>query len=359
MESLAAFMDITVYGNSLLRWGISTGLFVVAVTVLLAMKGLVVGQARRLAKTEHDLWLTALISAAQNTKGFVLVLVALWIASLQLTLPEKLANGLWMVAVAALFIQVGLWATSASSQGLATYRQRQIAADPALATSLSAIHFIARLVIWACVLMLVLDNFGVDITALVAGLGIGGIAVALAAQNVLGDLFASLSIVLDKPFVVGDFLILNDYMGTVEYVGLKNTRLRSLSGEQIILSNTDMLSSRVRNYGRMSERRVPVSIGVTYQTPRKKLEAIPGIIKEAIEGQEKTRFDRAHFVKFGPSSLDFEYVYYLATADYNQYMDINQAINLTIHKRFEEEGIAFAHPTQTLYVQQIPVPKAK
>lgn len=357
METMTAVLDMTVYGNSVLRWGISAGLFVVAVAALLALKGFVVGQTRRLAQAKHNLWVTSLISAAQNTKGFVVVVLAAWIASLQLSLPERLVDGLWMVAVATLFIQIGLWGTRATSEGLSTYRQLQISSDPALATSLNAVSFVARLLIWASVFLLVLDNFGVNITALVAGLGIGGIAVALAAQNVLGDLFASLSIVLDKPFVVGDFLILNDYMGTVEYVGLKNTRLRSLSGEQIILANSDILSSRVRNYGRMSERRVPVTIGVTYQTPRAKLERIPHFIQTAVESQEHTRFDRAHFVAFGASSLDFEYVYYIASADYNQYMDINQAINLAIHKRFEEEGIDFAYPTQTLYLHPVEAPK--
>jgi small-conductance mechanosensitive channel len=202
------------------------------------------------------------------------------------------------------------------------------------------------------VLLVALDNLGIDVTALVAGLGIGCVAVALSVQNILGDLFASLSIILDKPFVIGDFLIIDDYMGSVEYVGLKTTRVRSLSGEQLIFSNSDLLKSRIRNYGRMFERRVVFSIGVTYDTSREKLRRIPGIIREAIEAEDKTRFDRSHFMNYGDYSLQFETVYYVLSADYNSYMDIQQAIYFAIHEAFEQEGIEFAYPTQTLFVTQ-------
>jgi small-conductance mechanosensitive channel len=199
---------------------------------------------------------------------------------------------------------------------------------------------------------MILDNMGFNITALVAGMGVGGIAVALAVQTILGDLFASLSIVLDKPFVVGDFLIIGDLLGSVEYVGLKTTRLRSLSGEQLIFSNSDLLTSRIRNYGRMFERRVVFNIGVTYQTPRDKLIKIPEIIRTAVETQDKTRFDRSHFKEYGNFSLNYESVYYIQGSDYNMYMDIQQDINLYIHEQFENEGIEFAYPTQTLFIQQ-------
>jgi small-conductance mechanosensitive channel len=209
---------------------------------------------------------------------------------------------------------------------------------------------VINVAIWAMVLMLTLDNLGIDITALVAGLGIGGIAVALAVQNVLGDLFASLSITLDRPFVVGDFLIVGDFMGSVEYIGIKSTRLRSLGGEQIIISNSDLLSSRVRNYGRMLERRVVFVTSVTYETPIEKVEKIPVLIREIVEAQSNTRFDRCHFAKHAAASLDFETVYYVLTGDYNQYMDIQQAINLRLHRELMTLGIEFAYPTQKLYV---------
>ena len=168
--------------------------------------------------------------------------------------------------------------------------------------------FVGRIVLWSVVLLMILDNLGVNITALVASLGIGGIAVALAVQNILGDIFASLSIALDRPFAIGDFIVVGDVLGTVEYIGLKTTRIRSLSGEQIVFSNADLLKSRIRNYKRMTERRVVFGFGVVYQTPHDKLERIPAMVREVIEAQPKTRFDRAHFKEYGDSALAFEAV---------------------------------------------------
>jgi small-conductance mechanosensitive channel len=215
---------------------------------------------------------------------------------------------------------------------------------------MKALIFVIRLVLWSVVALLVLDNLGVDITALVAGLGVGGIAVALAVQNVLGDLFASLSIVLDKPFVNGDFIAIGDLVGNVEHVGLKTTRVRSLSGEQLVFSNADLLSSRIKNFGRMNERRIAFSIGVTYDTPRETLRQIPEMIKRAVESEDEARFDRSHFKEFGDSALMFETVYYVLVPDYAKYMDVQQAINLSIHEQFEASRIEFAFPTQTLHI---------
>jgi small-conductance mechanosensitive channel len=179
---------------------------------------------------------------------------------------------------------------------------------------------------------------------------VGSIAVALAIQNILADLFASLSIALDQPFVIGDFIIVDDYLGTVENIGLKTTRVRSLSGEQLVFANNDLLNSRIRNYKRMGERRVLFTFGVIYQTPIEQLEQISAWVKEIIQTHEQARFDRAHFKSFGDSALVFEVVYYVQSPDYNLYMDIQQAINLALMKRFEKNGIEFAYPTQTLFI---------
>jgi small-conductance mechanosensitive channel len=230
--------------------------------------------------------------------------------------------------------------------------------DRAALGSISIIGVIINAVIWALVTLLTLDNLGIDITALVAGLGIGGIAVALAVQNIFGDLFASLSITLDQPFVVGDFLIVGEILGTVESIGIKSTRLRSLDGEQIVMPNSDLLSSRVRNYGRMLERRVAFATTVTYETPIDLLERIPRLIREIVEGQADTRFDRSHFKAHGAASLDFETVYYVRSPDYNRYMDIQQAINLRLHREFAELAIEFAYPTQKVFVASSPVQEA-
>jgi small-conductance mechanosensitive channel len=212
---------------------------------------------------------------------------------------------------------------------------------------------VVKVVLWAAVVLIALDNLGVHITTLVAGLGVGGIAVALAVQNILGDLFSSVTIILDKPFVIGDFIIVGDFLGSVEHIGLKTTRVRSLSGEQLVFANSDLLKSRIRNFKQMTERRIVFAFGVIYQTAADKLAAIPGLVREIVEAQPQARFDRAHFKAFGGSSLDFEVVYWVTNPDYNLYMDIQQAINLGLFRRFAAEGIEFAYPTQTLYVEKL------
>lgn len=196
-----------------------------------------------------------------------------------------------------------------------------------------------------------LDQLNFNITALVAGLGVGGVAVALAVQNILGDLFASLSIVLDKPFVVGDFIVVDNLRGTVERVGIKTTRVRSLDGELMVFSNTDLLKSRIRNFKRMSDRRVEFTLGVTYGTPLDKLRRIPQWLREIVKAQPKTRFDRAHFKQYGEWALVFEVVYYVLDSDYSVYMDVQQAINLALFERLEREGVEFAEPTHTVRVK--------
>jgi small-conductance mechanosensitive channel len=250
-----------------------------------------------------------------------------------------------------LILQSGFWA----NRGMDFWLRLRFAPtesddDGARNMTRSLLSFIGRVVLWSLVALLILDNMGFNVTTLVASLGIGGVAVALAVQNILGDLFASLSIAIDKPFVINDFIIVDDLMGSVEHVGLKTTRIRSLSGEQIIFSNNDLLKSRIRNYKRMQERRVPFTIGVTYDTPLEKLQGIPDLIRQAVEAQGGVRFDRAHFKGFGPSSLDFEAVYHVLDPDYTRYMDAQQGINLQLVRVFTELGIDFAFPTQTLHV---------
>ncbi|MFC1804693.1 mechanosensitive ion channel family protein [Candidatus Omnitrophota bacterium] len=222
----------------------------------------------------------------------------------------------------------------------------------ALKRSLNGILVVGKVAFWGLALVFFLDNIGFKISTVIAGLGIGGVAVALAAQSVLGDLFSYFSILFDRPFEIGDFIIIGDYLGTVEHVGIKTTRLRSLGGEQLVFSNTDLTNSRVRNYKRMEKRRVVFKLGVTYQTTSEQLEAIPGIIKKVIKDIKDTTFDRAHFLSYGDFSLVFEVVFYVLSSDYNVYMDKQQQINLAIKKEFESRGIEFAYPTQTIFVNK-------
>lgn len=346
------FLQTQIASNSLQSWLIAA---VVAVVVLLLagiFRLILIKQLIRLEKgNEVPLW-PILLAVVRRTKWLFLFIFALFIGLLFIEIPTSSRRIINSIVIVSLVIQIGLWVAIALKVMIEQYRQKQLEKDPASITTLNLLNFIGRITIWSIVLLLVLDNLGFNITTLVAGLGVGGIAVALAMQTILGDLFASLSIVLDKPFVVGDFLVVGDLLGSVEYVGLKTTRLRSLSGEQLIFSNSDLLKSRIRNFGRMYERRVQFDIGVTYQTPREKLIKIPEIIRQAVEKQDKTRFDRSHFKEYGDFALIFESVYYVIGADYNLYMDIQQAINLHVHERFEQEGIEFAYPTQTLFIQK-------
>jgi small-conductance mechanosensitive channel len=303
-----------------------------------------------LAATERVELLELPLEIASKTSGGFLLVLALFAGLSTLRLPAEARGVATTVLTVVGFWQLGVWGSAAVLAWLMVRRKASQETDRAAVGSLGIIGFVMRILVWTLVMLLALDNLGVDITALVAGLGVGGIAVALAVQNVLGDLFASLSITLDRPFVLGDFIIVGDFMGSVEQIGVKSTRLRSLGGEQIIMSNADLLSSRVRNYGRMKERRVVFKLRVAYQTPRARIERIPTIIRDAISRQEGTRVDRCHFASYGDFALEFETVYYVLSPDYNRYMDIQQAINLTIHGAFEDERIEFAIPTQKLWL---------
>jgi small-conductance mechanosensitive channel len=273
-------------------------------------------------------------------------ILSAFVGLLTLTVPEKAQHLAEKVLLIAVCWQTGIWASTGALAWIDLKRRVSIEEDRAAAGSLGIIAIIVRSLIWSVVVLLTLDNLGINITTLVAGLGIGGIAIALAVQNILGDLLASLSITLDKPFVLGDFLIVDGFMGTVEYIGIKTTRLRSLGGEQIIMPNSDLLKSRMRNYGRMRERRVLFSVGVTYETPRAKLEKLSSLVRSIVEAQENVRVDRCHLARLGAYSIDCEVVYYVLSAEYSDYMDIQQRINLQLIEVFEREQIEFAYPTQ-------------
>jgi small-conductance mechanosensitive channel len=347
-DELAA---LPLFNNSVLAWLIAVTIALVSVLVLLVLRRWIRAYHRKLLATPETEILEIPLQVLSRTTAAFFVVLAIYLGSQSLTMGPVTQRILQSAITIALFWQAGVWAVAAAAAWLERKRRRSLATDRAAIGSLGIIGFIANVVIWALVLLLTLDNLGVDITALVAGLGIGGIAVALAVQNVLGDLFASLSITLDRPFVVGDFLAVGEFLGSVEYIGIKSTRLRSLSGEQIIMSNSDLLSSRVRNYGRMSERRVVFGTSITYETPLELIEQVPGLIRGIVEAQADTRFDRSHFAKHGAASLDFETVYFVLSADFNKYMDIQQAINMRLHREFAGLGIEFAYPTQRLLIE--------
>lgn len=343
-------MSYTLIDNDLVSWSIAVAATLVALALIYSGKALVLRHLEKIAGRTQTYLDDVALSVLSSTAPAFMWAVALYAGAQTLALPPKAASVISTGIVVVILLQAALWGDRGVKEWLTHYRNQRHGDDPASTTSTAALGFVVRATIWLVLVLMILDNFGVNITTLVASLGIGGIAVALALQNILGDLFSSLSIVLDKPFVIGDFIIVDGVAGTVEYVGLKTTRLRSLGGEQVVFSNSDLLKSRIHNYKRMRTRRIAFTIGVTYQTTAQQLQALPGMIREIVEAQDNATFDRAHFKSFGASSLDFEVVYIVGSADYAVYMDIHQAINLALFARFSRESIEFAYPTQTLHV---------
>lgn len=345
-----SFFDLFFLNNSIRAWFMAFALSIVIILALLLVKRSFLSRLFAFTQKTETAYDDLVIKMLMETKLFLIIIVAFYFGSLLLTIPDGVQSWLSRVAILAVLIQIGIWGNTFITNAIQQYQTENLKKDAGQVTTFRALSFVAKLILFSVILLLALDNLGVEITTLLTGLGVGSVAVALAVQNILADLFAALSIAIDQPFVIGDFIIVDEYLGTVEKLGLKTTRLRSLSGEQLIFSNTDLLNSRIRNYKRMGERRVEFSFGVIYQTPAEKIRALPDVIREIIEKYELARFDRAHFKEFGESSLQFEVVYFILSADYNQYMDLQQNINLGLFEKFEQEGIEFAYPTQTIFV---------
>lgn len=340
-----------VLGNPLYLWIAAFGTLLFGILAAIILLRIGARLLRRLADRTATRVGRALAETVSATWPWLLALTIAEPASQMLELASVLRRAIHDVAITALFLQVGLWGARLVQTLIADARARTRETNPAALSSFGAIGFIVRVALWSVITLLVLDNLGVNVSALVAGLGIGGIAIGLALQNILGDLFSSISIMLDKPFAVGDFITIDDFMGTVENIGVKTTRIRSLGGELLVLSNGDLTKSRLRNFKHMNERRVLFGFGVRYDTPAEKLESIPVVLREIIGAQGKTRFERAHFKAFGGSSLDFEVVFWMLDPDYGLYMDAQQAINLALLRRFADEGIGFAFPSQSIYFE--------
>jgi small-conductance mechanosensitive channel len=345
------FLQSTFYGNPVWRWLAGVGVILLTWLTLQIVTRIMIRHLRKMAeKTEGQLD-DLLVELLHKTRFFLVFVISAYAGSRFLTLPAAASNGLHVAFVIALLFQAGFWSNGLVTFWLARTVKRRLGADAAEATSLAAIGFVAKLILWVIVLLVALDNMGVNITTLVAGLGITGIAVALGVQSIFKDAFASLSIVIDKPFVVGDFIAVGDLSGTVEKVGLKTTRVRSLSGEQLIFANGDLLDSRLRNYMRMTERRISFPFGLAYDTPTAVLSEVPAIVKAEIEKVPGVRFDRCHLKSFADSVLTYETVYFVLSGDYLKYMDARQAVNLGILQAFEEKGIRLAYPTRTIHMR--------
>jgi small-conductance mechanosensitive channel len=281
----------------------------------------------------------------QHTRGITIFIAVAYLTMEVLALAPEVMSVARRFAFITLMLQLGWWGDGLLQSWFERPEYRQLA---------GGVRVLVRVLMWTVLMLVTLENLGFDTSGALAGLGITGVAVAISTRQILGDIFAFLSITYDEPFVVNDFLVVDGYLGTVENIGLRSTRIRSLSGEQIVISNSDLLSSKIQNYKTLKTRRIEVSFGVVHQTPHDKLMAISELVREVIEPIEQATLDRVHFKTLGDSSFDFEVVYFVHTPDYNTYMDIRHEINLGIIKRFEDRGIALAYPTRTIVVQGEP-----
>ncbi len=295
-----------------------------------------------------------LLDIVQGVGSFFFFSVALFAATRHIELPELaglVIEGLFLLAIVYEGVKIG--------EKVIVYiltnhisRHKKKNDEEAKRVSTAIIIFV-RIVLWSMGAVLILSNLGFNVSSLIAGLGIGGLAISLALQNVFSDFFSSFSIVMDKPFEEGDFIIVGEHMGVVKKIGLKTTRIQALQGEEIVISNNELTSTRIQNFKKLQRRRVVFTFGVTYDTTLTKLKKIPSMVKKQVEAhKDQVEFDRAHFNVFADSSLNFEVVYYLNSADYNVYMDIQEAINLGMTKDFRKEKIEFAFPSRTIYMAE-------
>lgn len=347
---METFLDKEFFGNTIQAYLIVLGCILLGILLITAFKKLVLKRIKR-AVSQTNTQVDDFI--VDNVGKYVVPIVyftVIYAGLKSLVWPERFLNILEVTFVVVMTYYAIRLISSILLMLLESYIRGQENGDEKV-KQMGGIILIMNVMIWVLGLVFMFGNLGYDVTAIIAGMGIGGIAIALAAQNILGDLFNYFVIFFDQPFEVGDFLVIGDKNGIVEKIGIKTTRIHTLSGEQLVFSNSDLTNSRIHNYKKMQRRRIVFGVGVTYETPVEQVRAIPALLKEIVESQPGVDFDRAHFKKFGDSSLDFEIVYFVNNADFNVYMDVQQEFNLQIYEKFGERGISIAFPTRTLYVR--------
>lgn len=338
----------TVLGNHLALWVTALFIFVACLILLPRLRGRLVQLLSRFAVSRLDVIMTGAQSLANSTYRFFFAALALYFASQVLVLPVQISRMITAIVLVATMAQIGMWSSILVGLWIDHGLLDKNNPDPERTSAAQIIRFTGLALIWTAVLLLILSNFGIDITALVAGLGVGGIAIAFALQSILKDLFASLSILLDKPFVVGDFVFFNENRGVVERIGLRTTRFRSLTGEQISVSNDALLNTRLSNFQRMSERRMLFSLHLQYGGAIELLQTFPAYLQSAIEELPNTRFDRSHLAEFNELGVRFEVVYYVLSAEYVDFMNAQQHVLVAAAQWVEKHGLQFAQPTRRL-----------
>jgi small-conductance mechanosensitive channel len=348
IRRLFGVSETVLLGNSLADWILAAIVVAATWSALWVVRGIVAARYRRYMGDEHPTAVRLIAYLIGHTRQFLFVSVALYAAEEMLAFPPRIHTLSSRIVAILLLLQVGIWAGRTLQFYLELKQRRGGASDREFASSLDIVKFVSMVLIWSLVVLLMLDNLGVNITALLAGLGVGGVAVALALQNVLGDLFASLAIALDKPFVVGDSLGIDACVGVVERIGIKTTRIRSESGEQIILSNADILKSRVRNFGRLDERRALIGLNIAYGTPVEELREIPAWVESLVREQSHCRFERCHLKTLGEWALQYEISFFARDVQARPLLDLQQAVNLGVLAELRRRGIEIAIPPQRM-----------
>lgn len=355
MDMLLSLKEYSLWGNTAYDYAIAFGIFVGLIIVLKIFQLIILGRLKKLAqKTTTDLD-DALIDYISTIKPPFYLVISLLLSIQYMTMPDWVGKTLFFLFVIFLVYEAVRAGEKIIGFAIEAYGRKQSESyDPKQSRTIIHItKLIVRIVLWSIGLLMILSNLGVNVSSLIASLGIGGIAIALAVQNILSDMFSSFSLYLDKPFEVGDFIVLGTDSGTVQKIGLKTTRIKTLRGEELVVSNKELTTVRVQNLKKLKRRREVFTFGVTYETDQKKLEQIPAMVEEIVTSVgDVVEFDRSHLALLGPSSVDFETVYHLDTSDYGVYMDIKQQIHLALLKKFKAEDIEFAYPTQTLKVDK-------
>ena len=353
---LLKILERSWYGATLMQWALAVSTLGGVYVALSVIQRVLVKRLGAFASRTVTDWDDLAVEIVRRTKPYFLLIIAVYAAARVVTPSPEVARVLRVISVIVVLLQAGVWGTGLIGFAADHYTRRRAPGDVGTRTTIQAVGYAGRFVLWVLLAVTALQNFGINVTALVTGLGIGGIAIALAVQNILGDLFAALAIVLDQPFVIGDSVQVDTINGTIEHVGLKTTRIRSLSGEQVVISNADLLRSRIHNYKRMELRRVAFNIDLGFDTSSDKVARVPGMVREIVQSQPLTRFDRCHLLTFADSGLRLEAVYYVLHPEYGTYADIQHAINLELLRRFQHDRIEFGFATRTLALPSIGAP---
>jgi len=351
MIFLEGFLESVFFGNSVRNYLYALGIFFVSICLLYLMKNLILKRFKGLAgKTKNNID-DIIILAFEHINWFFYFVLSFYLSLKFISIPEIFNKSIdYILIIFASFYIIKLISIIIDQGAKIIIKNRIKAGNGNDSSIIDLMKVFLKISLWIIGLIWILSNLGFNVASLIAGLGIGGIAIALALQNVLSDIFASFSIYFDKPFRVGDFIVIGNDMGIVQKIGIKTTRLKTLQGEELVISNKELTESRVHNYKKMDKRRVVFNVGVTYDTPVSKIKKVPGMIKKIFDKMELATLDRVHFNKFNDSNLNFEIVYYVDSSEYNIYMDKNQDIHLAIKELFDKEKIEFAFPTSTVHL---------